>query len=142
MEPDRAALKNEHLTPVEMSKHRQLTGSLNWLVRGSRPDLAFTMIEASTKFKKATVGDLLKVAKVVRKAKSEKSEVIIPNLGDPRNWTLETHTDAALGNLNDGIDSTGAHIIFVSNKKGKMAALDLKSSKIKRVVRSSLAWQL
>ena len=100
------------------------------------------MIEASTKFKKATVGDLLKVAKVVRKAKSEKSEVIIPNLRDSRNWTFETHTDAALGNLNDGIDSTGAHIIFASNKKGKMAALDWKSSMVKRVVRSSLAAEI
>ena len=88
MEPNRAALKNEHLTPVEMSKHRQFTGSLNWLALGSRPDLAFTMIEASTRFNKATVGDLFKVAKVVRKAKSKKSEVIIPNLGDLMNWTL------------------------------------------------------
>ena len=89
-----------------MSKHRKLIGSLNWLIRGSRPELAFTMIEASTRFKKATVGYLFKVA---RKAKSEKSKVIIPNLGDSRIWTLETHTDAALGNLNDGMNSTGAH---------------------------------
>ena len=71
MEPDRAAPKNEPLNPVEMSKHRQLIGSLNWLIRGFRPELAFTMTEASTRFKKATVGYLFKVARKV------KSQVII-----------------------------------------------------------------
>ena len=124
IESDRLLSKDELLDPTEQSVHRQLTGSLNWLVRGSRPDLAFTMIEASTKFKKAKLADLQKIIKTIRKAKTEKSEILIPNLGDHSDWTIEVYTDAALGNLNDGVDSTGANIISVTNSKKQFAAID------------------
>jgi hypothetical protein len=139
IESDRLLSKDELLDPTEQSVHRQLTGSLNWLVRGSRPDLAFTMIEASTKFKKAKLADLQKIIKTIRKAKTEKSEILIPNLGDHSDWTIEVYTDAALGNLNNGVDSTGANIISVTNSKKQFAAIDWECGKIKRVVRSTLA---
>ena len=138
IDSDRMISKDALLDPTEQSVHRQLTGSLNWLVRGSRPDLAFTMIEASTKFNKASLGNLQKIIKTIRKAKTEKSEILIPNLGDHADWTIEVYTDAALGNLNHGI-STGANIISVTNSKKRFAAIDWECGKIKRVVRSTLA---
>jgi hypothetical protein len=73
--------------------------TLNWVVRGSRPELAYTMIDASTKFKKDRLVNLQKIIKTIRKAKTEKSEILIPNLGYIGDWTIEVFTDTALGNF-------------------------------------------
>ena len=59
----RAAQKGEDLNTEELTELRSIVGKLNWLVQGSRPDMAFEMIELSTKFRKATVGDLLRAVK-------------------------------------------------------------------------------
>ena len=53
---------------------------------------------------------------------------------------LDVYTDAALGNLNDGKDSTGGHLIFLSNPcLEKVVCLDWQANKIKKIVRSTLA---
>ena len=72
--------------------------------------------------------------------KESKAELLIPNLKDPTNWKLLCFTDASLGNLNSGKDSTGGHLILLWNDVTKRCALvDWHSNKIKRVVRSTLA---
>lgn len=140
VEPARLKNKDAELTEKERSDLRKMTGSLNWVVRATRPDMCFEMIDLSTKFKAGTVDDLYRVRKALKNVQMSKAEIFIPNLGDPRDWSILCYTDAALGNLNDGVDSAGGHIILATNKNGKeCAVLDWQANKIKRVVRSTLA---
>ena len=130
---------NRLLTDAEISSLRKMTGSLNWAVRATRPDLAFNMIQLSTRFKTGTVKDLVNAKKTLLNLKSNKAVVRFPKLGNPENMVLICFTDAALGTLNNDIDSTGGYIIFACNKeKSKCAALDWQSNKIKRVAKSTL----
>lgn len=140
MDPKRMKEKTSELTESERTDLRKMAGALNWIVRATRPDLAFEMIELSTKFKAGIVDDLVRVRKALLNTKLNKAEILIPNLGDPKDWHIMCYTDAALGNLNDGVDSTGGHIIFLTNSKQReCAVLDWQANKIKRVVRSTLA---
>ncbi len=117
-----------------------MAGSLNWIVRGTRPDKSFELIDASTKFQTGKIEDLVRLRKTLVSMKENKAEIYFPNLGDPVGWTLVCFTDAALGNLNNGKDSTGGHIVLLMNTRTNMCSvLDWQSNKIKRVVRSTLA---
>ena len=60
----RIANKADILNSEEQSVYRQIVGQINWAVQGSRPDLAFETIAASTKLKQASVGDLTRVIKI------------------------------------------------------------------------------
>ena len=69
-----------------------------------------------------------------------KAEILIPALENPRDWQILCYTDAVIGNLNDGVDITGGHIVFSTDtEQKKCAVLDWQKNKIKRVVRSTLA---
>merc|ERR1711954_146258 len=60
-------------------------------------------------------------------------------MGNPVHWTILCFIDASLGNLNEGRDSTGGHIVLLCNEDTKKCSiLDWHSNKIKRVVRSTL----
>ena len=48
-------------------------------------------------------------------------------------------TDASLGNINDGNGSTGAYIVWLADGTGLCCPLAWHASKIKRVVRSTIA---
>ena len=48
-------------------------------------------------------------------------------------------TDASLGNINDGTGSTGAYIVWLADGTGLYCPLAWLGSKIKRVVRSTIA---
>ena len=138
--PKRQLDKKAKLTEDEKSDLRKMTGSLNWVVRATRPDLSFEMIELSTKFRSGTIDDLVRVRKALTNVQTNKAEIKIPNLGSPKDWQIICYTDAALGNLNDGVDSTGGHVLFITNsKKKECSVLDWQANKIRRVVRSTLA---
>ena len=137
IEAKRLTELDSELTEEELTTLRQMVGSLNWTVRSTRPDLAFELINLSTKFKGGKVADLKAAKKTLLRLKDEAC-VKLPSI------KLETaelflYTDASHGNLNEAKDSTGAYIIFlVDPATGKAAALDWKSNKIKRVVNSTL----
>ena len=138
--PARVRHKNDDLDENEKTKIRKMAGSLNWIVRGTRPDKSFELIDASTKFQTGKIEDLVRLRKTLVSMKENKAEIYFPNLGDPVGWTLVCFTDAALGNLNNGKDSTGGHIVLLMNTRTNMCSvLDWQSNKIKRVVRSTLA---
>ena len=48
IDPKRALDKHGLLTLEEQTAYRQLIGQTNWVVQGSRPDLAFELIDLST----------------------------------------------------------------------------------------------
>ena len=69
LDPERAS-KNEPLDEQEQTNFRQLIGQLNWAVQGSRPDMAFEMINMSTKLKQGNVEDLIRATKKVSRLKT------------------------------------------------------------------------
>ena len=51
LDPRHTTDKSDILNSKEQSLYRQKMGQINWAGQGSRPDLAFEMIAASTKLK-------------------------------------------------------------------------------------------
>ena len=136
--PVEPGVKSEELSGAAYSRFRAAVGSLNWGVSGSRPDLAYDVIEHSTKFNKATKADMDKVNKSIMKGK-----IMLENrfsvLGPTVKWKLVGFSDAAWANLPDEVSSTMGYVIFLVGDEEKCAPLCWKSNKIKRVVRSTLA---
>ena len=141
IDPQRATNKQDFLTAEEQTLLRQLVGRLNWAVQGSRPDLGFEMIQLSTKLKQGTVGDLIQAIKCIRKMKTVTSIVRFSNLGSSQNWKMVVYSDASHANL-DRIGSVAAHVLFMVNGKGSVCPLSWKSTKIKRVVKSTLSAEM
>jgi hypothetical protein len=135
----RKSQKSDDLTADEKTEYRSLVGSLNWIAQGSRPDLSYTLIDLSTKFKKSTVADLIQVKQVIHKVKLETSYIRYPCLGDMRGWKLLVYTDASHGNLCEGTGSCMGYTVFVVNDCGVGCLLAWKANKIDRVVRSTIA---
>lgn len=138
IDPLKASQKKTLLSEEEQTAYRQLIGQINWAVQGSRPDLAFEMIDMSTKLKSGTVADLTRASKTINRLKDFKSVLRFSSL-DLTTSKLMTFTDASLGNLNDGVGSTQGVIIWIMDKQGKCCPLFWQAKKIKRVVRSTLA---
>lgn len=140
LDPSRTVHKLADLEPSERTLLRKMAGSLNWIVRGSRPDLNFELIDLSTKFKSGKVEDLIRATKVLGMLKGRKAQILFPDLGNPSMWLLMCYSDASLGNINNGVDSVGGHFVLLVNKQtGRSAVLDWQSNKVRRVVRSTLA---
>ena len=56
--PKSAQDKQDLLTAEEQTKYRQLIGQINWAVQGARPDMAFELMDLSTKLEQGNAGDL------------------------------------------------------------------------------------
>jgi hypothetical protein len=137
--PQRSMQKQNTLNTGEMTQLRGIVGKLNWAVQGSRPDMAFEMVELSTKFRNGTVQDLLRAVKSIRKLKEEESKIYFPKLGNIKSWRVVVYSDAAHANLADGVSSMGAHVVLMADEDGKCCTISWQARKIKRVVRSTLA---
>ena len=72
----------------------------------------------STKFINGKVRDLIQASKVMRKAKSCVSFLMIKGLGPVTGWVIEVSTDASLSNLNEGVNSTGASVVLAKDQEG------------------------
>lgn len=70
-----------------------------WAVQTTRPDLAYDMVNLSTKLRSGSVADLIHINKMIRRLKEEPALVFLPDLGEPSIWQLITYTDASRGNL-------------------------------------------
>jgi hypothetical protein len=137
--PHRMSQKQSDLTPQESTTMRSLAGKLNWIVQGTRPDMAFDLIELSTRFRRGIISDLLQGVKALRRIKEAEAKVCYPALGHIENWRLVVFSDAAHANLNDGVSSTGAHIVLLVGSDKRCCPLAWHANKIKRVVRSTIA---
>ena len=138
--PKRAAQKHSKLNSKELTTLRQLVGRLNWAVQGSRPDMAFDMIELSTKLNEGMVEDLLHAIKVVGRLKEVESRLYFPVVSLIKEETrLILFTDAAHANICHGVGSVGAYIAFLVDNNQRCCPLIWQACKIKRVVRSTIA---
>ena len=139
MASDRKQMTAQPLMRDEQTTLRSIVGKLNWVVQGSRPDLAFDMIELSTKLKKANVGDLTRSIKCIKKLKYDDSYIFFAPLNKSDKWRIIVFSDASHANLSDGTGSMGAHVVFIVDEHGNCSPLTWHSGKIKRVVRSTIA---
>jgi len=139
MPAEREMQKYDLLNTAELKQYRSICGSLNWLVQGSRPDLAFQLIELSTKFHCGKVEDLIKVRKIMQKARECKSEICFPDLGPVDCWRLVCYSDASHANLCEGTSSCIGYVIFILGSNNRCCPLTWKSGKARRVVKSTIA---
>ena len=116
--PKRSSIKHDEMDEGEHSQLQMLAGSLNWTVTRPQP-------WAHWHQHKIRLINLVRANKAVRSLQGKKAEIYFPDMQDPAHWILLCFMDAALGNLNNGIDSKGGHIVFQANKaSGRCSALD------------------
>ena len=115
---------------------RSKTGYLLWLANQTRPDLSFGVSSLAVKLKDATVGDVLYLNKLIRRAKSTCVNLKFCNIGNVQK--IVSYTDAAFGNLHDG-GSQGSYLVFLVGDGQKCNLLSWQSKRLKRVVRSTLS---
>ena len=126
------------LTPKDETTVRQVNGKLNWVATQTRPDLSFDVSEFSSFMKKGKVECFRQANKNIKKAKKEKSQICIPNLGNLDKLSIVAYSDASFANLEDG-GSQGGYIIFIVGEKGNYFPLHWQSKKVRRVVKSTQA---
>ena len=136
IDKDRLAQKGSELSGLERTSYRSIVGAINWIVLGTRPDMAFEMVELAVRANSATIEDVIRARKVLRRLQEFESCILFPCISNP--WSLYVFTDASLANLCDGVSSSLGIIIFVTDGK-RSSPLAWHANKIKRVVRSTLA---
>ena len=134
---ERLMTKSDPLTDSEITKYRSLIGQLNWLANISHPEIDFEVCQASTRIKSPIIVDIINLNKVVYKVKKERSFLTFPQL-DWSSIHLKTYQDASYNNLPDG-GSQGEFIVFLCDKYDRCAPISWGSTRIKRIVRSTLA---
>ena len=88
--------------------------------------------------KDATIKDLFKANKSVKKLKSEHISLQYPNMGSLKETRIVGYNDAAFANLKNS-GSQGGFIIFLAGSNGNYAPIHWQSTRIKRVIKSTIA---
>ena len=99
---------------------RQMTGRINWAATQTRPDLAYTIVELSTKFKYPQLEDLKRANKAINKLIEKPIKIKFPKLTG--SLGIEVFSDASFRNLPDQISSGRGHILFLTGG-GRAAVL-------------------
>jgi hypothetical protein len=140
LDAKRLLQKEQWMTQFELTLLRRMAGGLNWVVRATRPDLSFSMINISTKFKGGKIQDLVDARNTLNNLKRNKAIITISNVSNIKNCEIWCYLDAAFRNLNEKQDSAGGYVILIVNlNSGKCAPIEWKANKIKRKVASTLA---
>ena len=129
--------KDLPITKDNLTAVRSLIGQLNWLACISRPDISFDVCTISTRIKNMKIKDIIELNKVVKRVQIEKNQIAFPTL-DTSSMKLIVYTDASFNNLPNG-GGQGGHIIFLADRNNNCCPLVWNSSRVKRVVRSTLA---
>ena len=127
--------KEDELTAEEIKDYQSLLGKLNWLACNSRPDLKFEVFLHS-QFKKPKVKDQISLNKVAHNLQKGPEKVMFPKL-QLKDLRLICYTDASMGNLDEGVKSCKAYLIFLGDGE-RCAALSWNSKKIDRVCDNTL----
>ena len=125
------------LNEKETTSLRSAIGQLNWLANISRPEISYQVSTISAKIKTATISDIKETNKIIKFVKQNKSFITFPSLHLPSTKVV-MYSDASFNNLSDG-NSQGGYIIFLSDKYNNSSPIAWKSTKLRRVARSTLA---
>ena len=139
MSAERYGEKDQPLKEEECTLLRALVGALNWVSKGTRPDISFEVIDTSMKLQKPNVSDLKKAVKAAVKTKSSTSSLTLPLLGNPETWSIKVFTDASRANLCDKVSSARGYLVFLMGEQKRSALLNWESNKIQRVVKATLS---
>ena len=131
--------KSEELGEKWQREFRSAVGGLNWLSCNTRPDLAFDIMELSTRFGHANAEDLRRAGRLIKKAKERDMSIKFPKLGKLENSVILVYADGAFSNLSDNASSTAGKVILLVGEEGKSAPIQWGANKIDRVMRSPLA---
>ena len=115
----------------------RLTVKINWAASQTRPDLSYSVVELSTKFKKGEMEDLKKANKVVTRFITNPIRLLFPKITG--GLFLVVFSNMAFQNLPDQISSGRGHIIMLAGSGGRIALLAWASNKVSRVVASTVA---
>ena len=137
MECPEVKRSKDDLVASEYTVFRSLVGALNWVACSTRPDVAFDVIEHSSKFNHATREDLFLVCKSVKKCKV-KIINMFPKLDCSQPLSLVLYSDAAFANLPDTVSSTLGYLVFLVDHLGGCCVINWRSNKIVRKCRSVL----
>ena len=128
-------------SPTKITEVKQLIGQLNWLATQTRPNLSFDMSTLSFILKQENVECIKQINQTVKKAEKEKSQIHIPNLGNPEFLQIIAYSDASFANLTDG-GSQGNYIIFLIGSNSRYKPIVWQPKQIKRVVKSTSVQRL
>ena len=81
---------------------------------------------------------MIKARKIMKSLLQLENKVVFPKLNE-QNLKIIVYTDASFGNLNDGVDSMGANIVFLADHRGNCIPISWEANKVKRVVKSTIA---
>ena len=141
LEKGRAGQKKEEVTEEERGAARALCGSLNWLAKEGRPDLAGPASLMSSGLTRMKVEDIVALNEVVRAIKKEPGLAI--RIQPLRKMRFGVVSDASFGN--DEMHSQGGQMIICyedglqKNEKAKTNILCWRSGRLQRVCNSTLA---
>ena len=142
--------QNDKLTKGELTQLRSVIGSLAWIARQARPDLAYKVSYLHTSVKSATVTTLKECNKTVDLAKNTMNEVKLqfaPSILDWQDCGVLTVTDASFSNEPGYKSQQGRSHFLTSAKDLKDEAVTayrvlpiayFSSTTMKRVCRSTL----
>ena len=122
----------------EKQQLRSTIGQLNWVSTQTRPDITFDTCEVSVRLKDATIRDIIKVNKIIRKLKAEKVSLKFSDMGNLTPIKLVSFSDVSFCNPSEQ-SSQGGYIIFFRNIHCKSVPIAWQSKKIRRVVKSTMA---
>ena len=111
---------------------------MNWLQGATRPDVSFDNLNMSMKTRNATVADINKINKVIRKAKSKAEESVIryKHIDKFENLQIFGYADASYKTMDEKVRSVEGRVIFLTNGD-RASPLLWKSKKILRVCDST-----
>ena len=136
--PGRRQQKTAELNQKEIKEYQSLLGQLSWVANQTRPDLKFSVLEASLFSKHPTVEDLLNLNKAVKKLQDYECKLFLPKLDREKELKIIVFSDASHANLADKCSSGRGHVTFLSDSVNS-CVISWASNKIKRVVKSTLA---
>ena len=136
---------SDKLSPDETTKLRSVVGSLAWVARQGRPDLAYRVSYLQTAINGATVGLLHECSKVVDLAHKQLEDVVLRfprehlKTTDWRNVGTISVTEASFCNEKGFMSQQGrAHLLHENAYTYHALPLNFSSPAIKRVCRSTL----
>jgi hypothetical protein len=134
----RSAQRSSNLEKGESDEFRSLLGQLNWLATQTRPDIAFDVCELSSSLSGATIEEVLRANKVLKRIKQRPVMLKFCGLEEPEQLNIECYSDASFGNLQGG-GSQGGYVVFLADHRGCKCLVSWQSRKVRRVVKSTLA---
>jgi len=117
---------------------KSLVGQIQWTAKQTRPDVAYTACDLSTRIKNSTVADIKRANKQLKQMQENKVNLLIADTGSLEFSSLLLFCDASHGNLSGG-GSQGGFVIFLQGSNDNLSPpLIWRSHKLKRVVKSAM----